>query len=103
MALAQVHAEPIALFTLIAALTAGWIARQPRLAAVAGTLTVPAVVLATAIFLGSSREPGIDPLAFFFSLLSFCPLGAAAGRGAARVRRWMERLADRDRPAVLGH
>jgi hypothetical protein len=95
MALGRSHAEGLALFILIAPVTAGWMARHPRLAAVAGTLAVPAMVLASALFLGSHRIPGMDVDAFFFSMLSFCPIGAALGRGAARARRWMERLAER--------
>jgi hypothetical protein len=93
LALAHSNAEPVALCALVAAFTAGWSARYPRLAAVAGTLAVPAVIVAAALFTGF---PSQGPEAFFLSLLSFSPLGSAAGRGAARVRRWMEHPADRE-------
>jgi hypothetical protein len=101
MTLARTNAEPIALFALAAALTAGWSARQPRLAGVAGSLAVPGLLLAAVLFLPAIHIPSMTSEAFFLSLLSFSPLGSAAGRGAARVRRWMERLAE-ERPAVLG-
>jgi hypothetical protein len=70
---------------------AGWVARSRSLAGVAGAAAVPLVM---AILITYSRGGGADAT-FFLSLLSVAPLCGYAARGAARLRRWMERLAER--------
>jgi hypothetical protein len=104
-ALSQSNNGPVALFLLMASLAAGWSARASRLAGVAGALAAPAVILAAAFFTHSDswHGPGLGREAFFLSLLSFPPLCAAAGRAAAKVRRWTERLAERSPLTASGH
>jgi hypothetical protein len=92
-ALARSHAEPLALFVLMAALFAGWSARLPRLAEKASAVAAPAVILASSLY----PSPFLSPEAFFFAVLSFTPLSATVGRAAAAVRRRAERLAEPQR------
>jgi hypothetical protein len=89
-ALSQCNALPVSLFVLIAVLFSGWTARLPRLAGKAGALAAPAVVIACLFY----NPPGLSPQAFFFSLVSLTPLGAAVGRAAATVRHRKERLGE---------
>jgi hypothetical protein len=84
------HMPFVALF---AAIVTGWVARYPRWAAIGGALAVPAVLAAMALF-PYGHGSGTDE-AVFFSLLSLSPICSAAGRAAAKVRRWSERLAER--------
>jgi hypothetical protein len=91
IALAQSHSEPMAFFVLIAALAAGWSARHPRLAGLAGAAAAPLVVIVSPSFLGATDAwPG----AFFLALLSFTPLSSALARMAAGLRGRIERLAE---------
>jgi hypothetical protein len=103
IALAHSNAEPVTFFVLIATLVAGWSARHPRLAGVAGAVTAPIIVLASAIFMGAHQMPGLEAEAFFFSLLSFTPLGAATARLAARLHSRLERLTDAPRLKASSH
>jgi hypothetical protein len=97
-ALHQSHMEPVPCFALIAAAVTGWVARYPRLAAVGGALTVPITLCIGAfysqLYSHSNGSSGMDE-AIFFSLLSLGPLCSLVGRGAAKLRRWAERLTDR--------
>jgi hypothetical protein len=95
IALADSHAQPVAFFTLIATLAAGWAARQPRLAGTAGMVTAPLIVLVSAMFLTSIPVYGLRPEAFFISLLSFTALGGGISRFAAGLRDRLERLGER--------
>jgi hypothetical protein len=102
-ALAQTDSEAVALFVLVATFTAGWSARYPRWAGVAGALAVPAVLFAALIGWPHGLGIGMEGVAFFLSLLSFTPLGSAVGCGAASLRRRVERLSDRARLTAPGH
>jgi hypothetical protein len=89
--------------TLLCAAITGGSVRASRLAGLAGALAAPAILIIASFY--NTYGPG-DPLsrhAIFFFLLSLCPLGATAGRTAAAVRRWLERLADRQQLPVPGH
>jgi hypothetical protein len=97
---------PLPFVALTAAAITGWTARYPRLAAIGGALAVPAVLLAFALypvgfFPYGQHGPGMDE-AVVLSLLSFCPLCSVAGRAAAKLRRWAERLTDRPQWMVRG-
>ncbi len=94
IALANGNAESLTLFAFVAMFVAGWSARQPRLAGIAGALTVPATVLVTGLCLESMGVRGLEPGAFFLALLSFTPLGSAVGRWAARLRQRAEQAAE---------
>jgi len=85
------------LFALLAAGVAGWAARHPRLAGIAGATAVPMILLIASLY---SYRGGLRPDTFLLALLSLCPLCATAGRGAAGIRRWVERLLNRSALAV---
>jgi hypothetical protein len=89
--------------TLVAAAITGWSVRVSRLAGIAGALAAPAVLLLASFYTTYGSGDTLSRHAILFYLLSLCPLGATAGRAAAAVRRWAERLADRERLAVPGH
>jgi hypothetical protein len=99
-ALDRSHVNPslFFFFALVASLAAGWSARYSRLAAVAGALSVPVLLLVAAFY-----GPGLGADAVFFSFVSLCPLCSALGRLGARTRRWAERFADRPRLTASGH
>ena len=90
------------LFAFAAAVVAGWSARYPRLAGIAGAAAVP-MILFVSCFYRHAYPHGISGEAMLFSLVSLCPLCSTAGRGAASVRRWAERFAERPRLTASGH
>jgi hypothetical protein len=91
------------LFALGAALIAGWAARYPRLAGIAGAAAVPMILVIARLYPVYGDAHSLGRHLLFYSLLSLCPLFSVAGRAAANARRWLERLADRERLAVPGH
>jgi hypothetical protein len=86
------------LFAALAAAITGWTARAPRLAALAGVASVPAVLFVSYCY-ARVVGPGfwLSTGSLLLTLLSLCPLAAATGRAAARLRDWAERLASRER------
>jgi hypothetical protein len=95
--------DPIAvlLASFLLAAMAGWCARYPRLAAIAGAFAVPLVLLLASLYAGPGQIRVGE--ATFLSLLSLCPLCTVMGRGGAKLRRWMEALAARERETAPGH
>lgn len=90
------------LFTFAAAVVAGWSARHPRLAGIAGAAAVPMILLVSSFYRDYPfhHPEGVRGEAALLALVSLGPLSAAAGRAAAKVRRWTERLTDRERLAA---
>ncbi len=89
------------LVALAAAWVAGWAARQPRLAGIAGAAAVPMILFVSSFYREFPHPAGIRGEAIFFSLLSLGPLCAAAGEAAGRARRRKEYPTDRERMTVL--
>jgi hypothetical protein len=89
----HIGVAPAPFFALLASGVVGWVARYPRLAGVAGAITVPMSLLIslfyTIVWPYSGALP--DPTAVFTALLAFGPLCWATARGAASARRWFER------------
>jgi hypothetical protein len=85
------------LVALAGAWAAGWAARQPRLAAVAGAVAVPMILYVSSFYREPFHPPGIRGEAIFFSLLSLGPLCAAVGEAAGRSRRRREYPPDHER------
>jgi hypothetical protein len=96
--LAQSNASPgWVLFTLVVSLLAGWTARYPRLAGVAGGLAVPLVLVIAGLFHATfDGAPYVRGDELIRALLLCTPLSSLTGSAAARARRWMERNAQRE-------
>jgi hypothetical protein len=99
IALAETNAQPVTLFALFATLAAGWSARHPRQAATAGAVIAPLIVLMSMVFVETLHSPGLSASGFWFSLISFTPLGAAVGQLAASWRRRLEQQGE-ERPPL---
>jgi hypothetical protein len=86
-------------FAGLAAAITGWTARAPRLAALAGVVSVPAILFVSYCYSMVVGSPHIwlSKSSLFLTLLTLCPLGATTGRAAARLRDWAERLVSRER------
>jgi hypothetical protein len=87
---------------LVVAAIAGWVARYPRLAAVAGALSAPVTLLAGIFYNMMAPHYGEPNPGLILGMLSLAPLGSGFGRGAARLRRWVERIGERQRRAAMG-
>jgi hypothetical protein len=99
------NASPVwMLFAFLVALMAGWTARYPRLAAVAGALAVPLVIVITGFFHATfDRNPFVRGDELILALLCCTPACSLVGRAATRVRQWLERQEDRGRLPAPGH
>jgi hypothetical protein len=97
--------EPIwILLTFVAAAVAGWSARHPRLASLAGASAVPMILIVSSFYRYPFHHPeGVRGVAALLALVSLGPLSAAVGRAAAKARRLAERLTNRERLAIPGH
>jgi hypothetical protein len=86
-------AHPVPFFALFASTVVGWVARYPRLAGLAGATTVPMALLIYAFYhsIWPWGGPSLSFASLFFTLLAFGPLCWATARGAAGLRRWIER------------
>lgn len=82
----------VALLALPSAAFVGWLARYPRLAALGGALTVPIWVLCYFFYFVMFNWGRPYPLdeTIVGSLVLLSPYCAAAGAGAAALRRWLE-------------
>ena len=97
------HMALVLLIALAAAFVAGWAARLPRPAALAGAFACPVVLVAAALNGGHGWSLTPEGLfAALLSLIAFGPLCSAAGTAAASLRRWEERLTLVARQRVLG-
>jgi hypothetical protein len=96
--------DPVWIFVAFAAaIVAGWSARYPRLAGIAGAGAVPMILIVSSFYRYPLHLHGIRGEAILFALLSLCPLCSAVGRRAASVRRWAERFAERPRLTASTH
>jgi hypothetical protein len=86
----------------LAAAITGWTARAPRLAALAGIVSLPAVLFVSYCY-ARVIGPGfwLSTGSLLLTLISLCPLAATTGRSAARLRDWAERLVSRERLTAL--
>jgi hypothetical protein len=97
----DIQLAPMAWFAFPAAIIAGWIARYPKLAALAGALAVPVVLCVAGVYGLTGQGLPIEIIAL--SIATFCPLCSVAGRAGAKLRRWAERLVERMGGMVLEH
>jgi CHASE2 domain-containing sensor protein len=86
-------------FAALTAAITGWAARAPRLATLAGAVSVPAVLFVSYCYARVMNGPGywLSTASLVLSLLSLCPLCATTAHAASRLREWAERLAGRER------